>query len=180
MPERRNNNSGDRRSHHRPTQAPSNARSNQPSRQTFNQHSNTLTAGQAAIHEAGRGQNSSRHQILARFQEILNNHLIAPDPTLLFEDAGSEFEIDEEQFTPSPAPSIYDLWKRVITVDDQDEDDEAICYVCQEDVEIGAAVTYLSASCQHWFCTECLKPWLEDQGQDTCPVCREKIVGTKK
>lgn len=69
--------------------------------------------------------------------------------------------------------NIENLPTREITTNDQGEEDgEATCHVCQEDVEVGTVVTWLP-KCQHWFCTECLEPWLKDH--NTCPTCREVI-----
>ncbi|KAF7192302.1 E3 ubiquitin-protein ligase [Pseudocercospora fuligena] len=68
---------------------------------------------------------------------------------------------------------IENLPTREITTEDQGEDDgEATCHVCQESVQTGTVVTWLP-KCQHWFCAECLEPWLRDH--NTCPTCREVI-----
>ncbi|KAF7190032.1 putative RING finger protein P32A8.03c [Pseudocercospora fuligena] len=69
-----------------------------------------------------------------------------------------------------PAISIDALPKREITVTDQGEDGHATCSICQEHLDIGTAVTQLS--CPHWFCTDCLEPWLHNR---TCPTCRAPI-----
>ncbi|KXT17411.1 hypothetical protein AC579_5744 [Pseudocercospora musae] len=74
---------------------------------------------------------------------------------------------------PGPGISIDALPKREITVADQGEDGQATCSICQENIDIGTAVTQLS--CPHWFCTDCLEPWLHHR---TCPTCRAPIMNS--
>ncbi|EME86008.1 uncharacterized protein MYCFIDRAFT_171832 [Pseudocercospora fijiensis CIRAD86] len=73
---------------------------------------------------------------------------------------------DPAQQAPGPIISIDALSRREITIADQGEDGHATCSICQEHIDVGTTVTQLS--CRHWFCTECLEPWLHRR---TCPSC---------
>lgn len=89
------------------------------------------------------------------------------------EEFEAELDAAEEQVR-RPAISITSLPTRRLTPDDEGENHTgATCHICLLDVAVGTTVTYLG--CLHWFCTECLDPWLLG-GKSTCPTCREPIA----
>ncbi|POW23260.1 hypothetical protein PSHT_00279 [Puccinia striiformis] len=56
---------------------------------------------------------------------------------------------------------------------------QATCSLCLENItwkQDSDPHIHLWETCQHPFCKECIKPWLEQEGEDaTCPNCRLKI-----
>ncbi|XP_071732426.1 E3 ubiquitin-protein ligase SDIR1-like [Rutidosis leptorrhynchoides] len=59
----------------------------------------------------------------------------------------------------------------VISGNLKSSEDELTCSVCLETVNVGEVVR--SLPCLHQFHTECIDPWLRQQG--TCPVCKFKV-----
>ncbi|EME88620.1 uncharacterized protein MYCFIDRAFT_79974 [Pseudocercospora fijiensis CIRAD86] len=81
-----------------------------------------------------------------------------------------------QQGRPIRQAPVPKLSLREITADDQDEEDgEAICCVCQKDIKVGTIVTFLP-NCRHWFCTDCLKPWVKKHDTCPCPVVVDQDV----
>ncbi|KAL0304493.1 UNVERIFIED_CONTAM: E3 ubiquitin-protein ligase ATL41 [Sesamum radiatum] len=60
------------------------------------------------------------------------------------------------------------------TDDEEDGDVDARCAVCLSSIEGWHKVRELG-NCVHAFHVECLDAWA-DQGQETCPVCRAKLL----
>ncbi|KAH0470980.1 hypothetical protein IEQ34_000703 [Dendrobium chrysotoxum] len=55
----------------------------------------------------------------------------------------------------------------------RNSDDELTCSVCLEQVLAGEMIR--SLPCLHQFHSNCIDPWLRQQG--TCPVCKHKASG---
>ncbi|KAK4384778.1 E3 ubiquitin-protein ligase ATL41 [Sesamum angolense] len=58
--------------------------------------------------------------------------------------------------------------------DEEDGEVDACCAVCLSSIEGWHKVRELG-NCAHAFHVECLDGWA-DQGQETCPVCRAKLL----
>jgi RING-H2 zinc finger protein RHA1 len=61
---------------------------------------------------------------------------------------------------------------------DADDDNDPVCVVCMNHMEASDEVREL-CNCSHVFHVECLDLWI-GQGQETCPLCRSKLLPVQK
>ena len=73
---------------------------------------------------------------------------------------------------PATQQAIDALPVRQLNAEDVGEGGQQPCAICTEDKRPGDEVMELP--CHHWFCAECVKPWLKQH--DTCPSCRSGIM----
>ncbi|KAH9808645.1 putative RING finger domain protein [Teratosphaeria destructans] len=68
---------------------------------------------------------------------------------------------------------ISRLETRLIIEEDKDDEGNAACTVCLEEVDVGAEVKVMK--CKHWFHAGCIDDWLKNKA--SCPVCRADMRG---
>ncbi|KAI5299447.1 hypothetical protein KEM56_003228, partial [Ascosphaera pollenicola] len=73
---------------------------------------------------------------------------------------------------PASEEAINALPKKPVDTSMLDDEGNAECTICMENVEVGTEVTVLP--CKHWFHTECITLWLKEH--DSCPHCRKSIM----
>lgn len=69
------------------------------------------------------------------------------------------------------AETISRLESKSITEEDFVEDQEPICPICHETMQLGSTINKIQ--CGHKFHKECITRWL--QNRTTCPNCRYTI-----
>ena len=73
---------------------------------------------------------------------------------------------------PASAATIARLKKREVDKSMLDDNGNAECVVCADEVRVGNTVTELP--CTHWFHEACINKWLSSHGN--CPHCRKNIA----
>ncbi|KAL0299756.1 UNVERIFIED_CONTAM: E3 ubiquitin-protein ligase ATL41 [Sesamum calycinum] len=73
-----------------------------------------------------------------------------------------------------PIQQYFVLKSKLQPHDEEDGEVDACCAVCLSSIEGWHKVRELG-NCVHAFHVECLDGWA-DQGQETCPVCRAKLL----
>lgn len=79
---------------------------------------------------------------------------------------------------PTPAPVMGPPSAALLTLPSPvriETDRPEECYICLEAMKSGEPLQ-LPSSCGHAFHDECIRPWVMEKGQNTCPNCRKPIT----
>lgn len=82
---------------------------------------------------------------------------------------------DEGENEANEKSRICQIPVKKVTADTVQEYED--CVICQESVKVGQFMMHLP--CTHTFHHDCMKPWIEKNHKNTCPMCRYEFESRK-
>lgn len=140
--------------------------------QSQSQPRSHLSNNSRFMHQLGSQEpNANEPDDFSEWEVLLNPDIESGHYEMLF----GQFVDNDASYLGRPPASITtveNLLSVVITDNDDMENNNTVCAVCKDEIEVGFTAKQLP--CAHRYHGDCIVPWL--QIRNTCPVCRHELL----